>query len=110
MLAQKLRHRITIQQRQQVVAPNGDRTWSWVDVHVDVPASFTGGPGREFLAAESIRAETVGRFELRYLPGITAEMRVAWDGLVWSIKAPPIVDHTARRTMTLLVGAGVNDG
>ncbi|WP_054657261.1 phage head completion protein [Stenotrophomonas pictorum] len=67
MKSGRLRHRIAIQERQLVVAPNGDREWSWVEVHADVPASFTGGPGREFLAAESIRAETVGRFELRYL-------------------------------------------
>ena len=30
--------------------------------------------------------------------------------LAWNIKAPPIIDATARRDMTLLVGAGVNDG
>lgn len=110
MKAGKLRHRITIQRRQQVIAANGDREWAWVDVHASVPADFVSGPGREFLAAESIRAETAGRFEVRYLSGITAEMRVVWDGMVWSIKAPPIVDHTARRAMTLLVGAGVNNG
>ena len=109
MKSGRLRHRIAIQQRQQTVV-DGDRSWNWVTLHADVPADFVSGPGREFLAAEAIRAETVGRFVLRYLPGITADMRVLWDGLVWSIKAPPIVDRTARREMTLLVGAGVNDG
>lgn len=109
MKSGKLRHRITIQERQQTVV-NGDRTWTWVPVFTNVPADFVAGPGREFLAAEAIRAETVGRFQLRYLAGVTAAMRVLWDGQVWAIKAPPIVDSTARREMTLMVGAGVNDG
>lgn len=109
MRSGRLRHRITIQQRQEVTT-NGDRAWTWAAVYTDVPADFLSGPGREFLAAEAIRAETVGRFELRYLPGITADMRVLWDDQVWNIKAPPIVDQSARREMTLLVGAGVNDG
>lgn len=109
MRSGRLRHRITIQERQEAVV-DGDRDSVWVDLYADVPADFVAGPGREFLAAEAIRAETVGRFVLRYLPGVTAAMRVLWDGQVWSIKAPPIVDHTARREITLLVGAGVNDG
>jgi SPP1 family predicted phage head-tail adaptor len=107
--AGRFRFRIAIDRREEVTT-NGDRTWQWVPVYEDVPADFVSGPGREFLAAEAIRAETAGRFVMRYLPGITADMRVRWDGLAWNIKAPPIVDRTARREMTLLVGAGVNDG
>ncbi|HEY5805068.1 MAG TPA: phage head closure protein [Lysobacter sp.] len=109
MNAGERRFLITIEQKQDVVV-NGDRTWAWVPVFVDVPAGFKSGPGREFLAAEAIRAETAGRFVMLYVAGVTADMRVLWDGLVWNIKAPPIVDHTARREMTLLVGAGVNGG
>ena len=82
----------------------------WADFAADVPAAWQSGPGREYLAAEAIRAEVTGRFELRYMAGVTAEMRVLWDGSVFNIKAPPVVDHTARRYMTLLVGSGVNSG
>jgi SPP1 family predicted phage head-tail adaptor len=106
----RLRHRITIEQSTETRDANGDRVPAWNVFAADVPAAFQSGPGREYLAAEAIRAEVAGRFNIRYLPGVTAQMRVLWDGLVWNIKAPPIVDPTARREMTLLVGAGVNDG
>lgn len=109
MLAPRLRHRIDIQQNTETII-DGDRSYAWTTIHAAVPADFLSGPGREFLAAEAIRAETAGRFVIRYLPGVTAEMRVLWEGLAWNIKAPPIIDATARRDMTLLVGAGVNDG
>lgn len=109
MSAGPRRHRITIQERQETTV-NGDRSWLWVDRFVDVPAAWLAGPGREFLAAEAIRAETVGRFETDYISGVTAAMRVLWDGQPWAIKAPPMRDPTARRSMTLMVGAGVNDG
>lgn len=109
MSAGKRRHRVTIQELQETTV-NGDRTSAWVDRFVDVPASFLAGPGREFLAAEAIRAETVGRLEMDYIPGVTAAMRVLWDGQAWAIKAPPMLDPTARRSMTLMVGAGVTDG
>lgn len=110
MRAGRLRHRVTIQSRGETRDADGGSVPAWVDFAVDVPAEFLSGPGREFLAAESIRAETVGRFQMRFLDGVTAAHRVLWNGKVWDIKAPPIVDRTAQREMTLLVGQGLTDG
>ena len=110
MLAPSLRHRITLQSQQTVTDGNGDTSVEWADFAADVPAAWLGGPGREYLAAESIRAEVAGRFTTRYLPGVTAEMRILWDGAIYNIKAPPMLDPTARRQMIIMVGAGINDG
>lgn len=110
MRAGTLRHRITIQAQSEAMDGNGDVSIGWADFAANLPASWLAGPGREYLAAEAIRAEVTGRFELRHLPGVTAKMRVLWEGVVYSIKAPPAVDPTARRSMVLLVGSGVNDG
>ena len=105
MGAEALRHRITIQAKGEVIDANGDVSVGWSDFAADVPASWLAGPGREYMAAEAIRAETVGRFEIRYLPGVTAQMRILWDGAVYAIKAPPQVDPTGRREMTIMVGS-----
>ena len=105
-----MRHRITIQQQAEVQDANGDVTLAWSDFAASVPASWLSGPGREYMAAESIRAEVTGRFELRYMAGVTASMRVVWDGNNYNIKAPPAVDPTGRRSMVLMVGSGANNG
>ena len=110
MKAGDYRHRIDLQAYTQTQDANGDVVGVWADFATDVPAAWLPGPGREYLAAESVRAEVAGRFVIRYLPGVTAQMRAVWDGQFWEIKAPPMLDKTARREMTLMVGAGVNDG
>lgn len=110
MRSQDLRHRITIESEQEVQDANGDVTTDWAPVFEDVPAAWLPGPGREYLASESTRAEVEGRFTIRWMPGITAAMRVQWDGRIWNIKAPPLVDETARREITLMVGSGANNG
>lgn len=114
MRAGNLRHRIEIQSEQEVQDENGDITVGWSNAFPQfadgIPADWLPGPGREYLASESTRAEVEGRFVIRYLSGVTAAMRVVWDGRVWNIKAPPLLDRTARREMTLMVGSGANDG
>lgn len=111
MRGTRLRHRIAIDRKDVSQDPaTGAITESWARLHDDVPADFLSGPGREYLAADAIRAEVDGRFRIRYLPGLDATMRVLWDGQIWSIVAPPILDKTARREMTLMVKAGANDG
>lgn len=110
MRAGKLRHRITIQQQAEVQDASGDTSLQWIDFATAVPASWLAGPGREFMAAESIRAEVAGRFETRWIDGVTAKMRVLFDGAVYNLKAPPMLDPTLRRSMVLMVGSGVNSG
>ena len=105
-----LRHVITLQSQAEVADGNGDVSLAWTDFATNVPASYLSGPGREFMAAEAIRAEIPGRFEIRYMAGVTAKMRVVWDGQVFNMKAPPAVDATGRRSMILMVGSGVNSG
>lgn len=101
------RHRITIEAPTRGKDAAGNATLTWVTFAADVPAKWYAGPGREIMAADSVRAETVGRFAIRYLPGITADMRVQWDGRIYALTAPPQTDATARRELTLMVAAGV---
>lgn len=114
MKSNDLRHRITIQRKAEVVDPvTGYRDWSWSDYAADVPAKWLVGPGREYLASEALRSEVQGRFELRWSPliaTVTPLDRALWDGRVYDIKSPPLTEATARRTITLMVAEGLNDG
>lgn len=109
-----LRHRITIQSKSETIDPlTGYRTLAWVDRIEDEPAEWMAGPGREYLAAESIRAVVTGRFRIRWsteADAIVAGDRVLWDGRVMEIKAPPQPDATARRELLLMVAEAGTDG
>lgn len=114
MNSQALRHRITVQAKVETVDPEtGYRTLAWTDRLLNEPAQFFAGPGREYLASESLRAQVTGRFVIRYSDGGTAIVagdRVLWDGRVMEIKAPPLPDESARKELTLMVAESGTDG
>lgn len=97
-----------MQRLTQTVDPvTGYRVDAWVDYLTDVPAQFIPGPGREYLAAESVRSEVQGRLVIRWSPeaaAIQSHDRVLWDGREWDIKADPLPDPTTRKELTLMVG------
>jgi SPP1 family predicted phage head-tail adaptor len=108
------RHRVDVQTETTVIDPGtGYRTKGWAPRLAGEHAAFLPGPGREFLASEAVRASVEGRIILRYSPGtaaITNEERIILDGEAWSIKAPPLLDRTLRKTVTLMVAREVNGG
>lgn len=114
MRAGTLRHRITVERETEVIDPaTGYRSKEWAVYLSAVPAAWLPGPGREYLAGEALRSEVQGRFELRWsaeASAIQSSDRVLWDGKVYDVKSDPLTDPTARRGITLMVGAGVNNG
>ena len=109
-----LRHRITIESKTQTIDPaTGYPTLGWVVVLTDEPAGWLPGPGREYLASEALRASVSGRFMLRWsaeAAAIPAGARVLWEGKAMELKAPPLVDATARKEITLMVDEAGTDG
>lgn len=110
MESQAYRHRVTIEEKIETQdTETGDVSDYWFPLYEDVPASVLTGPGREFIAAAAKQAETTARIAFRWLPGITQNMRVLWDGRVFDI-AEIASDLTGRRELRLRCTDGVNDG
>ena len=107
MKSGSLRHRITVSRYVSAYDPDTNfPTEAWEVVLLDEPASWLPGPGREWLASESLRSQIEGRFTVRWNPAnaqIKAADRIAWDGKVYEVIAPPLADETARRELTLMV-------
>ena len=107
MKSGSLRHRITVSR--YVKAYDPDTNWeteTWTAIIENEPAAWLAGPGREWLAAESLRSQVEGRFVIRWSPdtsNIKAADRIEWDGKVYEVIAPPLADETARRELTLMV-------
>lgn len=106
----KYRHRVTIEQQVESRDAMGGVVVTWLEFAANVPAEVLTGPGREAVAADQQQADIAARINLRYLPGLTAKMRIVWDGRVFNIEGEPDLDPTARREMRCKCTAGMNDG
>lgn len=109
MLAQRLRHRVTIEQVTETRDADGGVVTAWATLHSKVPAEIVPLSGREFIAAQAAQASVNARMTIRYVAGITTKMRVAHGSDIYNIEAV-LPDQTLRRHLTLMVSTGVNNG
>ncbi len=104
----KLNRRITIQQRTEGLDSYGQPNQSWIDV-ATVWANIKPIKGRELLIAQSMRSEVTHNIDIRYRTGITAAMRVNYNGRFFNIQA--VIDENERhQTLALQCTEGTNDG
>lgn len=109
MLAQQLRHVITIEQRGSGETGYGEPPVTWSAFASNVRASVEPVAGREALAAAANQAALVTRIVLRYIAGVTPQMRVVFDGRNYDIQS--VVDvGERRRVLELICVVGGNDG
>lgn len=82
----KLNKRITLQKRASGEDESGYPTSpdSYID-HISLYAARKPLRGREFFAAAAVQAENTVRFEIRYRPGITSDMRLICEGRTYNI-------------------------
>lgn len=67
----------------------------------DVPVYFETARGKEFWEAKGLHAETVGRIRLRYIEGVTADMRLVLNNRTFEI-IPPINNAYERNRELIL--------
>lgn len=115
--AQRYRHRVGVQARTESQDANtGAVTYEWGTVYLSstvaldsVPAEVLTGPGREALAADVKTAETAARINMRWFPGLRADMRLIWDGRYFGIVSIE-TDATGRMEYRLRCSEGMTDG
>lgn len=89
MRAGKLNSRITIEELAESADTIGGVSESWAPF-ATVWAEFITQSGREFFAAKQNNTALDCLIRIRYLPGVTAQMRVKHGSRTYSIIAPPI--------------------
>jgi SPP1 family predicted phage head-tail adaptor len=92
--AGRLRHRIEIQNYEMTQDDWGQPIYTWTH-WADVWASVEPLQGREFLAAMALQSQTTVRIRMRYRPGVTSQMRVLFDGRIYSIDS--VIEPQSRR-------------
>lgn len=108
LMAGKLRHRITIQQRTTDQDDYGQQLDRWDDV-ARAWADVEPLNGRELLAAAAVQAETTHTVTMRYRSGITPQLRINYNGRLFNI-LNVLDDNERHRTLTLLCSEGLNNG
>lgn len=71
----RLRQRIVLQQRADVVSAEGEVIPSWTDL-AETPASIEPVSGREYFAAQQVNSEVTARIIIRWRPGVDTAGRV----------------------------------
>jgi len=83
--AEHRNRRLTVQERIQTQADDGQLIETWTDV-ADVWASVKPIGGREMWLAQQAQARTTHRINILYRPGITPTMRAVWGDRVFQFE------------------------
>lgn len=111
LYAGTLRHRIVIQQPIETQdGETGDPVITWQPVYSSVPAAVNFLSAREFISANAVQSEIVGRITIRFLPNLTAKMRIVHNGQIYNPKAWLPDNDSGLEYLTAPVSVGVNDG
>lgn len=111
LYAGKLRHRITIQQQVRTQDPiTGDVVITWQNKYASVPAAVDFLSAREFIASHTAQAQILARVTIRFLPELTAEMRIVHLGKIYNPAGWLPDNDSGLEYLTAPVSAGVNDG
>lgn len=76
--AGQLRNFVAVESKTESVDANGDRTETWTTFQ-ECWASIATGNGREFFLAKQTIADLTHILSMRFITGITADMRVRYD-------------------------------
>ena len=104
MRAGDLKRKITLQTPAQEQDSFGQPALGWSDF-ATVRASVEPLQGREFMAAAQMTAELTTRFRIRYLAGVTEDMRVLYAGRIYNIQSVIDTDdaHSELQLMAVAV-------
>ncbi len=88
----EFRHIITFQKLKGNQNEYGEEikgSTEWEDVHTARVGIYPMS-GREFFAAETVNSEVTHKINMRYIPGITPDMRIKFGVRIFELSSPPI--------------------
>lgn len=109
LAAGRLRHRITIQQPENVQDSAGYMQTMWTDV-AEVWAAVEPASVREFIASQQMQSEIVARITIRYRAGLTAQMRILHRDRIYNPQGWLADPESGLEYLTAPCSEGVNDG
>lgn len=116
MLANRLRHRVAVQQPVKTQSPTtGGVVVTWQTITIGgvpmskVPAEVLTGPGREFKQSGATQADYDLRVNMRWFAGLKPSYRILWQGEPYNIVSIE-TDSTNRCDYYIKCQGGLTDG
>lgn len=110
MRAGDLKHRVQIEQLQRTQDPiTGEIKQRWVGF-TTTWARILPLSAREFMNAQAMQSKVMGRITIRFIPGISPDMRIREGKTVYNIEGILPDPHQGNRYLTIPYSIGVNDG
>lgn len=95
------RHRITFYSFEIIEDELGQQLERQIE-HSKAWAAIKTVKGSEYLNAGTVRGELIYRFIIPYVPGITNDMKLSYNGRLFDIIEPPINDDELNKTLTII--------
>ena len=109
LAAGKLRHRVTLEEKQTVVNSFGESQDEWVHV-ANVWAAIEPLSAREYVQAEAMQSNVAARITIRWRPDLKASMRIVHGDTIYN-PAGILADlDSGREYVTIPVSSGVSAG
>lgn len=102
MRSGSLRHRIDIQQKNETQDDFGSPVETWTDLYSSVPANVRPVSSADKFAAQQINPQISHEVKIRYIAGLTTEMRIMFGSRVFEIAAPPINWQERYRELSIM--------
>ncbi|MBO0961445.1 phage head closure protein [Neobacillus sp. MM2021_6] len=97
----QFRNRITFLKPETVEDELGQEDTTWID-YKKAWAMIKTVKGSEYVSAGAEHVVITSRFIIHYTEGITADMRIDYNGRIFDIIEPPINDDELNKTLTIL--------
>lgn len=111
----KLRHRVTIQVKDESQDPvSGEILFLWKDLWKDIPAKIDYLSARDYMglliASQTPHSKVTARITIRYREGLNAEMRIIHKDKIFDIKGLLQDNNSGLEYITIPVSEGTNLG
>ncbi len=97
----ELQHRVTLQSPVETPDEGGGRTLTWTDT-ATVWARIESSAGKQLVRASELETQTNYRLTIRFRSGVSAAMRVLWNGK--TIALTSVYDPDGRGRALVLEG------
>lgn len=97
----QFRNRITFFKPVTIEDELGQKETTWVK-HKKAWAMIKTVKGSEYISAGAEQVTITNRFIIHHTEGITADMRISFQGRTFDIVEPPINDDELNKTLTIL--------
>lgn len=108
MRAGRLNKRIVVQQKTPAIDEFEGTVYGW-STFATAWARVVHLKGRELVAAQAAKSEITTKFNLRYMAGLSSEMRILYNGVAYDIEFIDDVDE-AHRELWIMAKAGRSEG